>query len=43
MGALIDHGRDPSGSLGGKPFVIDTNRNGRRARGAEWCNLAVLA
>jgi endoglucanase len=39
-GALIDYGRNLSGLLGGKPFVIDTSRNGQGARGAEWCNPA---
>ena len=38
--ALINYGRGLSGLLGGKPFVIDTSRNGRGARGAEWCNPA---
>jgi endoglucanase len=38
--ALINYGRALSGLLGGKPFVIDTSRNGQGARGAEWCNPA---
>jgi endoglucanase len=38
--ALIGYGRNLSALLGGKPFVIDTSRNGRGARGAEWCNPA---
>jgi endoglucanase len=38
--ALINYGRNLSGLLGGKPFVIDTSRNGQGARGAEWCNPA---
>jgi endoglucanase len=38
--ALINYGRELSGLLGGKPFVIDTSRNGRGPRGAEWCNPA---
>jgi endoglucanase len=38
--ALINYGRSLSGLLGGKPFVIDTSRNGQGARGAEWCNPA---
>jgi endoglucanase len=38
--ALINYGRELSGLLAGKPFVIDTSRNGRGARGAEWCNPA---
>lgn len=39
-GALIDYGRRLSGLLGGKPFVIDTSRNGARNPGGEWCNPA---
>jgi len=39
-GALIDYGRNLSGLLGGKPFVIDTSRNGARNPGGEWCNPA---
>jgi endoglucanase len=38
--ALINYGRNLSGLLGGKPFVIDTSRNGQGARGDEWCNPA---
>lgn len=38
--ALINYGRSLSGLVGGKPFVIDTSRNGQGARGAEWCNPA---
>lgn len=38
--ALINYGRELSGLVGGKPFVIDTSRNGRGPRGAEWCNPA---
>jgi len=38
--ALVNYGRSLSALLGGKPFVIDTSRNGRGARGAEWCNPA---
>lgn len=39
-GALLDYGRSLSGLVGGKPFVVDTSRNGQGARGAEWCNPA---
>jgi endoglucanase len=39
-GALIGYGRNLSGALGGKPFVIDTSRNGARNPGGEWCNPA---
>lgn len=38
--ALVDYGRSLSGLVGGKPFVVDTSRNGQGARGAEWCNPA---
>jgi endoglucanase len=38
--ALIGYGRNLSGLLGGKPFVIDTSRNGARNPGGEWCNPA---
>jgi len=38
--ALINYGRNLSGLLGGKPFVIDTSRNGARNPGGEWCNPA---
>jgi endoglucanase len=38
--ALISYGHALSGLVGGKPFVIDTSRNGQGARGAEWCNPA---
>jgi endoglucanase len=38
--ALINYGRSLSGLLGGKPFVIDTSRNGARNPGGEWCNPA---
>ncbi len=38
--ALISYGRSLSSQVGGKPFVIDTSRNGQGARGAEWCNPA---
>lgn len=37
---LVNYGKSLSGLLGGKPFIIDTSRNGRGARGAEWCNPA---
>jgi endoglucanase len=39
-GALIGYGRNLSAALGGKPFVIDTSRNGARNPGGEWCNPA---
>lgn len=39
-GALVDYGRSLSGLVGGKPFVVDTSRNGQGARGSEWCNPA---
>lgn len=38
--ALVNYGRSLSGLVGGKPFVVDTSRNGQGARGAEWCNPA---
>lgn len=38
--ALINYGRNLSALLGGKPFVIDTSRNGARNPGGEWCNPA---
>lgn len=38
--ALVDYGRSLSGLVGGKPFVVDTSRNGQGARGDEWCNPA---
>jgi endoglucanase len=38
--ALMNYGRSLSGLLGGKPFVIDTSRNGARNPGGEWCNPA---
>jgi endoglucanase len=36
--ASIDYGVAISGAVGGKPFVIDTSRNGRGPAGSEWCN-----
>lgn len=39
--AALDYGRSISGGLGGKPFVIDTSRNGQGARQpGDWCNPA---
>ena len=38
--ALINYGRSLSSLVGGKPFVIDTSRNGARNPGGEWCNPA---
>jgi endoglucanase len=38
--ALINYGRSLSALVGGKPFVIDTSRNGARNPGGEWCNPA---
>jgi endoglucanase len=38
--ATIGYGRAISGALAGKPFVIDTSRNGGRNPGGEWCNPA---
>ena len=38
--ALLNYGRSLSGLVGGKPFVVDTSRNGQGARGGEWCNPA---
>ena len=38
--ALINYGKSLSGLVGGKPFIVDTSRNGQGARGAEWCNPA---
>jgi endoglucanase len=37
---LVDYGRSLSALVGGKPFVVDTSRNGRGALGGEWCNPA---
>lgn len=37
---LINYGKQLSGLVGGKPFIVDTSRNGQGARGAEWCNPA---
>jgi endoglucanase len=37
---LIDYGMSLSSQVGNKPFLIDTSRNGRGPRGAEWCNPA---
>ncbi len=38
--ALIDYGTQLSALVGGKPFIIDTSRNGQGGRGGEWCNPA---
>lgn len=38
--ALINYGRSLSAQLDGKPFVIDTSRNGGSVGGNEWCNPA---
>ncbi len=37
---MTDHGRAISGAIGGKPFVIDTSRNGSGPLGRDWCNPA---
>jgi endoglucanase len=37
---LVDYGRSLSALVGGKPFVVDTSRNGKGALGGEWCNPA---
>jgi endoglucanase len=40
-GSALDYGRNISAGLGGKPFVIDTSRNGQGARQpGDWCNPA---
>lgn len=36
--ASVAYGTSISGQVGGKPFVIDTGRNGKGPAGAEWCN-----
>lgn len=36
----IGYGLGLSGQVGGKPFVIDTSRNGKGPAGGEWCNPA---
>lgn len=38
--ASIHYGTSISGQVGGKPFVIDTGRNGKGPAGGEWCNPA---
>lgn len=35
--SLMDYGRSLSALVDGKPFVVDTSRNGQGAR-ADWCN-----
>jgi endoglucanase len=34
----IAYGTAISGQVGGKPFIIDTSRNGKGPAGDEWCN-----
>lgn len=34
----IAYGTAISGQVGGKPFIIDTSRNGKGPAGSEWCN-----
>lgn len=34
----IAYGNRISAKVGGKPFVIDTSRNGQGPKGGEWCN-----
>lgn len=36
--AMASYGRAVSDAAGGKPFVIDTSRNGSGPQGGEWCN-----
>lgn len=36
--ALINYGHNLSSQVGGKPFVIDTSRNGKGAPGGAFCN-----
>jgi endoglucanase len=38
--ALINYGHSLSAQVGGKPFVIDTSRNGKGAPGGSFCNPA---
>jgi endoglucanase len=37
---LINFGKDVSGQVGNKPFVIDTSRNGRGPGAGNFCNPA---
>jgi endoglucanase len=38
--ALLGYGRSLSAQVGGKPFVVDTSRNGRGVPGGAFCNPA---
>jgi endoglucanase len=38
--ALINYGHNLSAQVGGKPFVVDTSRNGRGVPGGAFCNPA---